>query len=743
MMKKALLGLLAVILVLAAAPSAAPRVNANATAVPYGSFIQPYVSYQWTVEDWKEELGYLKEVGNELLILQWTADTRSKQTIYPTSIPGLTQEGNYAGDPVENLLTAADSLGMQVWLGTNVNDDWYQHHALNEPWLDELFRYSELMVMELWDNYGRHASLAGFYFPNEMENCSYQDDVSIANLTERYASLADLVHTYTGTTLSLAPAIWNERNCGQTFEQNSAAWIKTWDGILGGASIDYLIPQDGLGGAYHTTEEVVEWFRLTKEVVDKHPATRLWVDVETFHTINTSPWVAEPMTTKDIVDHMTRLKPYVDNIVTFSYDHYQAPKLRNSSIFHEAFKHYYETGTVDPSGPAIPLGLVSPKQGTDMISLAWDASPDTFYYIIYRDGVPAGRTYTPGFQDYSLTSGTTYTYQVAAFGASGYGSALSESLQVTTAPSSVNLALHKSYTVSSPASPSYPDTDGKEMTNGIYGADYFWDPQWQGRSTEGTALVYSYTVDLGSKQRIDGMSIDFFQDLQSAIKLPQSVEFFVSDDNVNFRSLGKSPFRLLNFGPAAPDLASAPYGLLLNEPVEAQYVKMLITSSTYAWTFTDELKIEQYSQVNLALNKTYASSTEARAPVPDAGGTELTDGAVATADASDEAWQGRVGVASYSFVVDLGSKRSMREFAASFYNGEWEAATLPTSVSYAVSDDGAAFTPVGTSAAPAETYESRSVYRLESGVPVTGRYVKVTVDTPRRWSLIDELWIVQ
>jgi hypothetical protein len=578
-----------------------PLKNSNAASAPvspYGSFIQPYVAYTWTVEDWKEELRALKEVGNKLLILQWTADTRSKQTIYPTSISGLSQDSNYNGDPVENLLTAADALDMKVWLGTNVNDDWYIHHALNKPWLDELFNYSEQMVKELWNNYHNHSSLNGFYFPNEMENCSYQDDTSIANLTDKYASLANLVHTETQTTLSLAPAIWNERNCGQTFETNSAAWIKTWDGILGGANIDYLIPQDGLGGGYHSTAEVVNWFQLTKDVVNRHSHTKLWADMETFHTVSTDPWIAESMVTKDIVDHMTQLRPYVENIVTFSYDHYQAPKLTGTRIFHEAYKHYYRTGEVDTSGPAIPFGIQSPKQGTDKVSLSWHGSPDTFYYVVYRDGVPIGRSYTAAFQDSGLQPGKNYSYQVEAYSASGYPSVLSKSQQVTTAVNSVNLALNQPYTSSEPSHPAYPDTDGKEMTNGKWGAAYFWDPEWQGRSTEDAPLIFSYTVDLGNKKRVDGLSIDFFQDLGSAIKLPRAVEFQVSDDNANFISLGNSPFRNLNFGPAPPDQSSVSYGLLPDKSVNAQYVRVIVTASNYAWTFCDELLVEQYPEGN-------------------------------------------------------------------------------------------------------------------------------------------------
>lgn len=65
------------------------RANANATVFSNGSFIQPNIALKWTVADWEQEMLTLKEVGNELLIIQWTADSTAANmyTYYPTDIP--------------------------------------------------------------------------------------------------------------------------------------------------------------------------------------------------------------------------------------------------------------------------------------------------------------------------------------------------------------------------------------------------------------------------------------------------------------------------------------------------------------------------------------------------------------------------------------------------------------------------------------------------------------------------------
>lgn len=575
-MKKTWISLLALMLVVWIVLPVYRADAAGATVYSMGSFIQPTVVKNWTVQDWSEELGYLKEVGNELIILQWTADSRYMTSIYPTAIPGFTKDASYAGDPIENLLTAADSIGMKVWLGTNNNDDWYVHHATNKQWLDTLFGYSEQVVAELQAKYGAHASLAGYYFTNEMENCSYQDPASIQNLKEAYASLADLIHSYPGTTLSLAPAIWPESWCGQTYETNSSAWETTWDGILSGADIDYLIPQDGLGGGFHTNEQIVTWYQLMKSVVDRHPATELWADIETFHVVSLNPWIAEPMAIKDVVQHMTQVSPYVKNIITFSYDHYQSPKIIPNPQYHQAYKAYYETGAVDSTGPTVPSGLVSTRQGTDQIVLKWNSTPDAIYYIVYRDGVKLGRTNSAAYQDSSgLAAHTTYTYQIEAYGATGYPSALSLPLQVTTVASAVVLSANKPYTSSVPANMYYADMNGTELTDGVWGGSDFLNAAWQGRSNEQDPLVFSFTVDLGSKQRIDAVTMNFFQDIQSAIKLPQSVEYFVSDDNANFTSIGK---KSLMPGQLTPDRSPTQYGIVADPNTEGRYVKGVVTS---------------------------------------------------------------------------------------------------------------------------------------------------------------------
>ena len=718
--------------------------NASATVFSHGSFIQPDITQKWTVTDWTTELNYLKEVGNTLIILQWTADSKFMTTIYPTALSGFTQDPLYTGDQVANLLTAADSVGLDVWLGLNVNEDWYIYHAANQSWLNTLFSYSQSIVTELWNNYHTHPSLKGFYFSNEMENCHYQDSTSISNLVANYAPLANLVHSHAGMKFSVAPALWPESWCGQTYAANSAAWQVTWDGILNGATIDYLLVQDGLGGAFHTNAEIVTWFTFIKTVINGHPTAHLWADVETFHVVNPNPWYAEPMVIKDVRDHLTQLNPIVENLVTFSYDHFQSPKLVNTALYHTTYKNYYTSGTVETSPPSTPTGLNSPKQGTDKILLAWTASTDDVgaMYYIYRNSVKIGKAYTTSYQDNGLlTPNTTCTYQVQAYDAAGNTSALSSSLNVTTAPSAIVLSATKPYTTSVAPSPSYPDTGGTELTDGVLGTMNYADPAWQGRNTV-LPITYAYTLNLGSLRRVDGMMLNFYTDKTATIKTPKSVEFLISNDNVTFTSLGLSPYRNLNYGDLPADLSIVQYGLLTSTSTVAQYVKAIIVTQDHAWTFNAELKVEQYP-VNLAKNKTYTASVAANASYPDTGGTELTNGVFGTTAYTHAAWQGRSGLTSYFFTINLGSAQSMSQFESTFLRDDGSGIALPMSVVYATSPDNVTFTNRGTVTTPSSSNLTVNPYRYVLASPVSAKYVKVTINTPTSWSFIDEAQVIK
>ena len=126
------------------------------------------------------------------------------------------------------------------------------------------------------------------------------------------------------------------------------------------------------------------------------------------------------------------------------------------------------------------------------------------------------------------------------------------------------------------------------------GGDNFRTGVWQGY--HGVDLVA--TIDLGSKQKINRLAGSFLQEQGSWIFMPSSVEFFVSDDGKNFRSVGKVVNQV-----ALDEDDSVLQELAVRPRCEARYVKMAAKNigtcpqwhpgaGQPAWIFCDEFIIE-------------------------------------------------------------------------------------------------------------------------------------------------------
>jgi len=147
-----------------------------------------------------------------------------------------------------------------------------------------------------------------------------------------------------------------------------------------------------------------------------------------------------------------------------------------------------------------------------------------------------------------------------------------------TSDGTINLALGKPYTSSAPASGTYPDTGGIELTNGVYDtAPLYTNAPWQGRIINGG---YSQTIDLGNIYSVTRIFTNFLQDV-GGITWPASVSFEYSSDGINFASLGN----------AVPQTANGKVKKYqwTGAAIFARYVRMTVPVST--WTFEDEMEV--------------------------------------------------------------------------------------------------------------------------------------------------------
>ena len=134
----------------------------------------------------------------------------------------------------------------------------------------------------------------------------------------------------------------------------------------------------------------------------------------------------------------------------------------------------------------------------------------------------------------------------------------------------------------------------KALIDHIRGTDNFRTGAWQGYY--GVDLIA--TVDLGVSKRINRLAGSFLQEAYSWIWMPKEVEYFVSDDGKNFRSVGK----VKNDVPVEADGAFI-QEMAVRPRTNARYVKMVaktigtcpdwhVGAGQPAWIFCDELVIE-------------------------------------------------------------------------------------------------------------------------------------------------------
>lgn len=463
-----------------------------------GSFIQLSYGDTWTQSEWEEEFDYMKDLGMDHVILQWIVDfSPSCKAVYYNS-PAYNASTGYENrtnqDTLLNALTAAEKKGIDVWVGLDVNDQWWDDaNAVSQTWLNNEAQADKNIIKEIWDSsvgYKNKSSFKGWYSVWEIENYRFKDRTNQEKLRTALKTVVDYAHSYTGKPIMTSPY-----KGGYSDGLTPDGWTDMWTYILNpqdGANFDVVAPQDSFGNITDT------YLAAMKKAVDTNPNCELWSNCETY---NPDTGAAEPTIT--MLNQLNSEIQYVSKMTSFSYLHYHSPKV-----------------------------------------VGW-AENDDWKRVIYPR---LGKTYT----------GPAMGYE--------------------------NKALGKSYTASVPADTTYPDTDGKELTNKKYaGSVGYKEDHYQGRQNVNS---YEFVVDLQSQTSFITTSINFIQELSNSVVLPESVTYYVSSDGVNYTPIGtvNKPADTLNAD-------QSHYQLELANPATGRYVKIAVNTGTTAWTFCDELEV--------------------------------------------------------------------------------------------------------------------------------------------------------
>jgi hypothetical protein len=190
-----------------------------------------------------------------------------------------------------------------------------------------------------------------------------------------------------------------------------------------------------------------------------------------------------------------------------------------------------------------------------------------------------------------------------------------------------NIAQGKSYTFTgkhvSSGTTSYPDTTGKELTDGVtgskkedcaYNKDHWVGLNWKGENTECTASTWDdnntlsvnyITVDLGAAKNSLKKFVLYATQYSDSVNKPKKVEVLVSSDNNTFTPVGTAvEARVVDAEVAGKDnYGIYTYTVTPSAAASARYVKFKITAGG-AWTHVSEVQVFQGEETNTSSTQT-------------------------------------------------------------------------------------------------------------------------------------------
>jgi len=159
---------------------------------PKTDFLQPWVLSNWKYKDYKLYLEKIKASGMEYVVLQYVAkamvvngkaeltenyfhlkDIETNPHL-PLVYSRCTKKNMIVSryDAVDTLLLAAKDVGIKVYLGTTLSDQWWSRHFRNDQWRTEMVALEKLLISYFITKYKTNSHMSdtfhGIYYTPEM-----------------------------------------------------------------------------------------------------------------------------------------------------------------------------------------------------------------------------------------------------------------------------------------------------------------------------------------------------------------------------------------------------------------------------------------------------------------------------------------------------------------------------------------------------------------------------------------------
>lgn len=285
------------------------------TPAALGTFIQPWFCADWTENDFTAHFEQLQSLGADKFILQWTADTpegKIKAVYYDAALPEEYFAENAERHPemLESCLAAAEKAGVQVFVGLNLADEWWDFTVKDASWREKQNAVSKAMAEEMYALYaGKYPNaFHGWYWAWELTN-GFQGAEAAAELLN--VDLAALDALSPGLPLLLSP--FNSKNSGyKSAEREWTDFFARVDFRPG----DIFCQQDAIGAGWIGLDDLDYYYAAVKRAVETKPGLVFWANCENF----TKEY--KPAEIGRFQRQLDTAALYADEIVSFSLSHY-------------------------------------------------------------------------------------------------------------------------------------------------------------------------------------------------------------------------------------------------------------------------------------------------------------------------------------------------------------------------------------------------------------------------------------
>ena len=559
-----------------------------------GGFMQPGPFAGYSVERMKQHLGYMREVGMDTLVLQWTFNVEGEKVTRAYFAQSFEQSQKSASFDasgerfLETLLSAAEQTGIKVFVGLNDSAEWWQKGVNDRGWIEAQASLGVAGAKTIYEKYAKEYpnALHGWYFVFEFFNMK-ANATQVENAAYLLSLYRDGLYSFSPEMpMMLSPYI---ASAGADESETE----RLWKSVFAETSFrpgDIYCCQDSVGAGHITIDRLEGYFKAIKAAVDTKPGLVFWANNEDF---TQSDWTTAPL--DRFVRQLEISDKYVEAHVTFAYSHYQNPDTGKTG-YHNAYKTYYETGVIPETVLKAPEVGYKPSADGSSVAISGKAKNE-------NDSLMGVRIYKNGeivkFIDFSQNYGKKeYDFSYTDFNLSGTGSAGYRVCAVDyfanespfyefnvdfNGKNGKNAALGKKYTLAVQPESQYPDEEGASLTDGKLAEAAYYDPAWAGFL--GRPEI---TVDLGKVETgIYGIEISTLGGGSAGVYAPTNISVSVSDDGKSFRPAVTRDF---DADPGVDSADRVARSILLAENVSGRYVKISVATNQ-SWIFIDEISV--------------------------------------------------------------------------------------------------------------------------------------------------------